>query len=81
MSAKLSTHVLQEDPENTLGPRLRLRRKELKLSMKEVAYASGLSIGFISQVERGLTSPSLTSLTAIAHYLKSDVSNFKPAKK
>ena len=44
--------VIQEDPENTLGERLRLRRKELKLSMKEVAISSGLSIGFISQVER-----------------------------
>ena len=68
--------VIQEDPENSLGERLRIRRKELKLSMKEVAISSGLSIGFISQVERGLTSPSLTSLTAIAHFLKSDVSNF-----
>ena len=68
--------VIQEDPENTLGERLRLRRKELKLSMKEVAVSSGLSIGFISQVERGLTSPSLTSLTAIANFLKSDVTNF-----
>jgi|TARA_B110000914_G_C15514576_1_gene472684 transcriptional regulator with XRE-family HTH domain len=76
MSSKLSTNVVKQDPENTLGERLRLRRKELKLSMKEVAYASGLSIGFISQVERGLTSPSLTSLTAIANYLRSDVSNF-----
>ena len=68
--------VIQEDPENTLGERLRLRRKELKLSMKEVAVSSGLSIGFISQVERGLTSPSLTSLTAIANFLRSDVTNF-----
>lgn len=68
--------VIQEDPENTLGQRLRLRRKELKLSMKEVAVSSGLSIGFISQVERGLTSPSLTSLTAIANFLRSDVTNF-----
>ena len=68
--------VFQEDPENTLGERLRLRRKELKLSMKEVAISSGLSIGFISQVERGLTSPSLTSLTAIANFLRSDVTNF-----
>ena len=68
--------VIQEDPENTLGERLRLRRKELKLSMKEVAISSGLSIGFISQVERGLTSPSLTSLTAIANFLRSDVTNF-----
>jgi len=68
--------VIQEDPENKLGGRLRLRRKELKLSMKEVAISSGLSIGFISQVERGLTSPSLTSLTAIANFLRSDVTNF-----
>ena len=68
--------VIQEDPENTLGERLRLRRKELKLSMKEVAVSSGLSIGFISQVERGLTSPSLTSLNAIANFLRSDVTNF-----
>ena len=44
--------------------------------MKEVAVSSGLSIGFISQVERGLTSPSLTSLTAIANFLRSDVTNF-----
>jgi len=44
--------------------------------MKEVAISSGLSIGFISQVERGLTSPSLTSLTAIANFLRSDVTNF-----
>ena len=49
MSSKLSTNVVKQDPENTLGERLRLRRKELKLSMKEVAYASGLSIGFISR--------------------------------
>jgi transcriptional regulator with XRE-family HTH domain len=71
-----NSKVIQEDPENTLGERLRLRRKELKLSMKEVAVSSGLSIGFISQVERGLTSPSLTSLTAIANFLRSDVTNF-----
>ena len=44
--------VIQEDPENSLGERLRVRRKELKLSMKQVAISSGLSIGFISQVER-----------------------------
>ena len=68
--------VIQEDPENSLGERLRVRRKELKLSMKQVAISSGLSIGFISQVERGLTSPSLTSFTSIANFLKSDVSNF-----
>ena len=61
--------VIQEDPENSLGERLRIRRKELKLSMKEVAISSGLSIGFISQVERGLTSPSLTSLTSISNFL------------
>ena len=34
---KKKSAVIQEDPENTLGEKLRLRRKELKLSMKEVA--------------------------------------------
>ncbi|MEM7319920.1 MAG: helix-turn-helix domain-containing protein, partial [Pseudomonadota bacterium] len=42
-----------------LGQSIRLRRKELGLTMQTVADAAGLSVGFISQVERGLTSPSL----------------------
>jgi transcriptional regulator with XRE-family HTH domain len=64
------------DAEAPLGERLRLRRKALKLTLQEVADNAGLSVGFISQVERGLTAPSLSSLTNIAQVLQARVTDF-----
>ena len=61
---------------NPLGARLRSRRKELKLTLREVADRAGFSIGFISQIERGITVPSLTSLVAVCRVLKVDVGSF-----
>ena len=60
----------------SLTDRLRHRRKELKLTLKDVADKSGLSFSFISQVERGLTMPSLTSLVALARALDSPINQF-----
>lgn len=66
-----------EPTSNTpLGQRLRERRLALGLTLKEVADGAGLSVGFISQVERGLTAPSLSSLVSIAKVLGSDISAF-----
>jgi transcriptional regulator with XRE-family HTH domain len=59
-----------------LGQRLRARRRELSLTLKEVADGAGLSVGFISQIERGLTVPSLSSLASIAGVLGSHVTTF-----
>jgi len=59
-----------------LGASLRLRRKSLGLTMQSVANQAGLSVGFISQVERGLTTPSLGSLASLAEVLKTDVTSF-----
>lgn len=59
-----------------LGERLRHRRKQLVLTLQEVADQAGLSVGFISQIERGLTTPSLSSLVAVARVLQSHVSEF-----
>lgn len=61
---------------SALGPALRERRKALGLSMQSVADAAGLSVGFISQLERGLTSPSLSSLAGIAEALQTPISEF-----
>ena len=72
---KKSTQAAENLPTN-LGEALRLRRKDLKLTMQFVADAAGLSVGFISQVERGLTSPSLGSLASIADVLQTDISSF-----
>ena len=44
-----------------LGRELRRLRKTRGLSLGEVAGKAGLSLGLISQVERGITSPSIRS--------------------
>lgn len=60
----------------SLGEKLRLRRKELKLTLSDVAEGAGLSVGFISQVERNITAPSLGSLASIAALLKLPINAF-----
>ncbi len=59
-----------------LGYQLRRSRKEASLTMQYVADNAGLSVGFISQVERGLTVPSLSSLRSIAGVLGKPISHF-----
>ncbi|MDB5526771.1 MAG: hypothetical protein JWM58_4534 [Rhizobium sp.] len=59
-----------------LGDRLRNRRKELRLTLQDVANRAGFSVGFISQIERGITIPSLTSLISVCRVLKVDVGSF-----
>ncbi|MEE9387709.1 MAG: cupin domain-containing protein [Paracoccaceae bacterium] len=59
-----------------LGEQLRLSRKQASLTMQYVADNAGLSVGFISQVERGLTVPSLSSLRSIAGVLGRPISHF-----
>jgi transcriptional regulator with XRE-family HTH domain len=50
-----------------IGARIRVRRRELRLTLQQLAKSTGLSTGFLSLVERGQTSPSLSSLTNIAN--------------
>ncbi|WP_324658482.1 helix-turn-helix domain-containing protein [Burkholderia thailandensis] len=52
-----------------LGERIRERRRGLKKTIQEVANGTGLSVGFISQIERNLTVPSLSSLATVAEFL------------
>lgn len=52
-----------------LGERIRALRQRLKLTLRETATVAGISKPFLSQVERGLASPSLTSLEGIASAL------------
>ncbi len=59
-----------------LGNKLRKRRKDLGLTLKEVAGAAGLSTSFISQVEKGISSPSLVSLVSLSTALNTPVGFF-----
>jgi transcriptional regulator with XRE-family HTH domain len=49
-----------------LGSAIRQRRRDLGLTLVDVAGRAGLSHPFLSQVERGLARPSMRSLTALA---------------
>ncbi len=53
-----------------IGREVRTRRNQLELSLREVAELTGLSIGFLSQIENDQVSPSLSSLDQIARALR-----------
>ncbi len=56
--------------DRVLGARIRHRRRSQKMSLKDLAETSSISIGLLSQIERGLSSPSLRVLATIANSLK-----------
>ena len=58
-----------------VGRKLRERRRELGLTLQDVADGANLSIGFISQLERDLTWPSLASLAAISQVLQTNIND------
>lgn len=49
-----------------LGDQIRSIRKRQEITLKELAEKTGLSIGYISQIERNLTDPSLSTLRKIS---------------
>jgi transcriptional regulator with XRE-family HTH domain len=59
-----------------IGDRIKTRRKEMGLTLQELAARSELSAPFISQAERDLTTPSLWSLMSLARALEVDISYF-----
>ena len=59
----------------SIGRRLRSARQERGLTLRQVAESSGLTAAFISQLERGDTSGSVSSLVKIAGALGIDVTS------
>jgi transcriptional regulator with XRE-family HTH domain/mannose-6-phosphate isomerase-like protein (cupin superfamily) len=61
------------DPGTGLGPRLRQVRDERGLSVRELARRVGCSASLISQVERGISVPSVGVLYSLASELRSSL--------
>ncbi|MBI1724843.1 MAG: cupin domain-containing protein [Candidatus Tectomicrobia bacterium] len=59
-----------------VGERIRDLRMAYGLTQEELAHRSSLTKGFISQLERDLTSPSLESLMGILRALDTDIVEF-----
>ena len=59
-----------------LGARMRKQRYWLSMTLQQLSTASGVSVGYLSQVERGNATPTLGTLTQIAQALDVDASFF-----
>ena len=59
-----------------IGKRIREARKEMNYTQECLAEKLEVSIGYISQVERGITKISLDLLGAISGILKKDIAYF-----
>lgn len=61
-----------------IGQRLQGLRRSHGLTLEQLAGDSGLSTGYLSQIENGIAVPSLTALQLIAAELGVDVADFFP---
>lgn len=59
-----------------IGDKIKRERQRLGLTQEELAARTELSKGFISQLERNLTSPSIATLMDILEALGTDISTF-----
>lgn len=53
-----------------LGDRIKRRRKEMNLSLRDLAEHADLTASYLSQVERNISMPSIESLRKISHALE-----------
>ena len=56
-----------EEITRVVGERVREFRQDLGLTMEQFAEKAGLSIGMLSKVENGQTSPSFSTMTSLAN--------------
>lgn len=73
-------HRLRDRPERRLevaiGRAVRAFRLKQGITVADLAAATGLSLGMLSKIENGNTSPSLTTLQALAHALSVPLTAF-----
>jgi transcriptional regulator with XRE-family HTH domain len=62
-----------------VGQKIQALRKRKRMTLRQISELSGLSISFLSQVERDLTSPTVISLAHIAQALGVSASYFLPS--
>ena len=59
-----------------VGKKIKTYRKAKKYTLKNLAEKTGLSIGFLSQLERGMTTIAIDSLFNLANVLDVDIMDF-----
>lgn len=62
--------------EAAIGREVRGFRQHRGMTVADLAQATGLSLGMLSKIENGMTSPSLTTLQVLAHALSTPITSF-----
>lgn len=62
--------------EGAIGREVRSFRRAQGMTVADLAQATGLSIGMLSKIENGQTSPSLTTLQALSHAFSCPITAF-----
>jgi transcriptional regulator with XRE-family HTH domain len=73
-------HALKDARDNILevaiGREVRAFRNKLGINISDLAAATGISLGMLSKIENGMTSPSLTTIQALSRALSVPVTSF-----
>jgi len=62
--------------ETAIGREVRAFRRSRGMTVADLAAATGLSIGMLSKIENGITSPSLTTLQVLSHAFSAPITAF-----
>lgn len=62
-----------------IGTKIKKYRKDKKYTLKMLSEQTGLSIGFLSQLERGMTTIAIDSLANVARVLGVELADFLKA--
>lgn len=68
--------IAERNLETAIGRELRSFRHQQGMTVADLAASTGLSIGMLSKIENGQTSPSLTTLQVLAHAFSVPVTAF-----
>lgn len=66
----------EKDLEKAIGREVRAARRRHEMTVAELAERTGLSIGMLSKIENGGTSPSLTTLQTLSNALSVPMTSF-----
>ena len=68
--------IAERNLESAIGREVRSFRHQQGLTVADLARITGLSIGMLSKIENGITSPSLTTLQVLSHAFSVPVTAF-----
>jgi len=68
--------IAERNLEAAIGREVRSFRRQQAMTVADLAQVTGLSIGMLSKIENGVTSPSLTTLQVLSHAFSVPVTAF-----